>query len=309
MTKVNKRIYYFRILGAEGKPLDFSADLERISDLLTIGQTEITMIDEVVRIQWRKDSPEGRLYHLAKYTPGSQNSTLTPKAAVHEDEEVGVSPPEGKEFKSGECYMLINGFHVLFCSHGMNHSKAVQYLFRLLNDNGAAVENFNFAAIGNIDKLKLLSEQGVKSIRLNVSAYKLSLPEENLGWFKKTLNPIKKELTALISKDISRSEEKALQDLTVSVEISLEGNSRATSESKETVSDFAKGFIDVIEDEEIVDSFTILTREDTPITGGDVRLHTTVRPEKEGSSISRATIWDGMSKYFKQLDKQNLLEQ
>ncbi|MHC6224011.1 hypothetical protein ACYU03_04425 [Pseudomonas sp. X10] len=308
MAKVNKRIYYFRVLDGSGSALDFSEALAEISDRITIGDSEITMIDEVVRIQRFEDTADGRLYHITKYSPGSQNTTLTPRAAVKEDEEVGVDPPKGKEFKSGECYIFVSGFHILFCGHGLTHAKAAQYFFRLLKDNAREVDNFRFMPISNVDKLQLLNEQGVKSIRLNIAAYKLSLPKVRRNWISQSFTSVTDELAALIKKDATRSEEKALEDLMVSIEVGLEGNSRAAEDSKATVVDLAK---EIIEDDELfdLDSFTILTRENTPITGGDVRLHTTVRPEKEGSSLSRAIIWDGMKVYFGQLKKQKLLEQ
>ncbi|WP_095139518.1 hypothetical protein [Pseudomonas sp. Irchel s3a10] len=308
MVKLNKRIYYFRSMAAGKELLDFSDDLAEVSDLKTIGESEISIMDDIVRIQRFKDLPDGRLYHFTMYSPGSKTATLTPKAATKKDEEVGAKPPAGREFKSGECYLYVCGHNVLFCAHGLTPSRAVQYIFMLLKSNGYDTESFKFSPIGNIDKLKLLNEQGVKSIRLNVSAYKLSLPKKKGSWLAKALAPVGNELSALVSKDVNRSEEKALEDLMVSIEIGLEGNSRATDESKETVVDLAS---EILEDDDgyDLDSFTIMTRENTPITGGDVKLHTTVRPEKDGSSLNYVNIWDAMGVYYTQLKRQKLLEQ
>ncbi|RYZ86770.1 MAG: hypothetical protein EOP04_13180 [Proteobacteria bacterium] len=308
MAKLNKRIYYFRSLTQSRELLDFSESLAEISDLKTIGESEVSILDEIVRIQRFKDLPEGRLYHFAMYSPGLKTATLTPKAASKKDEEVGAIPPAGREFKSGECYLFVSGSNVLFCAHGLTPSRAGQYIFMLLKKNSYDLDSFKLSPIANIDKLKLLSEQGVKSVRLNVSAYKLSLPKKKEGWLGQTFAPVGKELLALVSKDATRSEEKALEDLMVSIEIGLEGNSRATDESKETVIDLASEIIEN-DDGYDLDSFVIMTRENTPITGGDVKLHTTVRPEKDGSSLNYVNIWDAMAVYYAQLKKQKLLEQ
>ncbi|WP_164693324.1 hypothetical protein, partial [Pseudomonas viridiflava] len=97
------------------------------------------------------------------------------------------------------------------------------------------------------------------------------------------LSSVGGEVMALIGKDPDRSQEKSLQDMTVALEIGLDGNSRATVESKDTITDLAN---DVLSDDDSpVDSFTIITRNGTPITSNDVKLHTTIYVERVGTSF------------------------
>lgn len=307
MARVSKRIYYFRSVGVDGQPVDFSQEVAALTDgFPTISQSEMTFVDDVVRVQRFKDSPNGRLYHLAKYSPGTKNSTLTPKAKTKTDRETGHSAPPGKEFKSGECFLLINGYHILFCSHGINQAKAGYYFQKLISSAGQDVEEFKLKPTSNLDKLKILNEQGVRSVRLDVSAYKLSLPNRKRNWLTKAITPVVNELSALVAKDATRSEEQALEDLIVTVEVGLEGNSRASDDSKSTVIDLAAEFID--ENEFDVDAFTIITRENISITGHDIRLHTAVTVEKTDNSVNHVDIWDALQVYYAQLKKQKLLE-
>lgn len=307
MSRVYKRIYCFRVLGAAGDLVDFSTALIDISDTLSIGETEIDMFGDVIRIQRFKDSPAGRLYHLARYSPGSHSSTLTPKVTGKLDDEGVLGAPAGKEIKTGECYALVNEHNVLFCGHGLTHQKCASYFFSLLKKESYEIDPIKFHASSNIDKVSILNAQGAKSIRLNVNAYKLSLPKADEGWLSGVLSSVGEEVKALICKDPNRSQEKSLQDMIVALEIGLDGNSRATVESQSTVTDLANEIL--TDDDSPVDSFTILTRDGTPITSDDVKLHSAISIEKNGTSLNHVDIWDAMVRYFGQLKHQKLLEQ
>lgn len=307
MSRVPKRIYCFRMMNQAGDLVDVSDALVDISDALSIGESEIPMFEDVLRIQRFKDTPAGRLYHLARYSPGTLSSTLTPKANGKLDNEGSLGAPAGKEFKTGEAYLLISKHNVLFCGHGLSHQKCAGYFFQLIKGQAQDVDPITFHPSSNIDKVAILNAQGAKSIRLNVNAYKLSVPKPNAGWLADALSSVGSEVKALIGKDPNRSQEKSLENMVVSLEVSLEGNSRATVESKDTITDLAN---EVLSDEDSpIDSFTIVTRDGTPITSDDVKLHSSVSVEKSGTSLNHVQIWDGMVKYFGQLEKQKLLEQ
>lgn len=307
MSRVPKRIYCFRVMDAAGQLVDISDALIDISDQLEIGQTEVQLFEDVVRIQRFRDTPSGRQYHLTRYSPGTLNSTLTPKAAGKLDNEGSLGAPAGKEFKTGEGYALVNSHNVLFCGHGLTHQKCTAYFFRLLKSQGYDLDPIKLHPSSNIDKVAILNAQGAKSIRLNVNAYKLSLPEANKGWFGQVITSVGGEVKALIGKDPNRSQEKALENMTVALEIGLEGNSRATVESKDTITDLANEVL--ADDDSPVDSFTIVTRDGTPISSDDIKLHSTISAEKNGTSLNHVEIWDGIIKYYGQLVRQNLLEQ
>lgn len=307
MSRVTKRIYSFRVMGPAGELIDLSDSLVDISDQLSIGETEVVLFEDVFRIQRFRDTPSGRQYHIARYSPGTHSSTLTPKAAGKLDNEGSVGAPAGKEFKTGEAYVLVNGHNLLFCGHGVTYQKCATYIFRLIKSSGYDLDPIKLHPASNIDKVAILNAQGAKSIRLNVNAYKLSLPEENNGWFSQVLSSVGTEVKALIGKDPNRSQEKALENMTIALEIKLEGNSRAAEESKETITDLANEVL--VDDDSPLDSFTILTRDGTPITSDDVKLHSTIYVEKNGTSLNHVAVWDEIFKYYGQLVRQNLLEQ
>ncbi|MBR7215368.1 hypothetical protein E1K68_21785 [Pseudomonas sp. B2021] len=307
MSRAIKRIYCFRVLDADGGLVDFSEALIEISDKLSIGQTERLMFEDVVRIQRFRDSPVGRLYHLARYAPGTHGATLTPKAGGKLDDEGVLGAPAGKEIKTGECYALVNEHNVLFCGHGLSQQKCSGYFYTLIRSQNYRLDPVKFHASSDINQVAILNAQGARSIRLNVNAYKLSLPKADKGWLGGVLSSVGDEVKALISKDPNRSQEKSLENMVVALEIGLEGNSRATVESQDTLTDLANEVLS--DDDSPIDSFTIVTRDGTPITSHDVQLHSSIYVEKVGTSLSHVEIWDGMVRYMGQLKNQKLLEQ
>ncbi|MGP6462778.1 hypothetical protein [Pseudomonas parakoreensis] len=307
MSRASKRIYCFRVMDADGDLVDFSAALIAISDRLDIGQTERLMYEDVVRIQRFRDSPVGRLYHLTRYAPGTHGATLTPKAGGKLDNEGVLGAPAGKEIKTGECYALINDHNVLFCGHGLTQQKCAGYFYMLIKSQKYQLDPIKFHPSSDINQVAILNAQGAKSIRLNVNAYKLSLPEADKGWLGGVLSSVGDEVKALISKDPNRSQEKSLENMVIALEIGLEGNSRATVESQDTLTDLANEVLS--DDDSPVDSFTIVTRDGTPITSNDIQLHSSLYVEKVGTSLSHVEVWDGMVRYMGQLKKQKLLEQ
>ncbi len=308
MARVTKKIYYFRTVNSTGAVTSYHNFLN--SSLAThgkIGDSEVNFVDYVIRVQRFAVEENRTVLHLTKYCPGNKNSVLTPKASGKIDTEVGHSAPVGKEFKSGECFLLISGYHILFCSNGMSHQKAELYIHKLFQQEGVKFEPFKFVPASKLDRLALLRAQGVKSIKLNVGAFKLSLPNEKKGWFRNAIQPVANELSALVSKDQSRSEEKAMEDLVVSLEIGLDGNSRAVEDAKLTVLDLAE---EILDDEELgADGFIIMTQDNVSVSSNDIRLSTGFRVTQVDTSINHSETWQGMIKYYNELRNDGLLEQ
>ncbi|MDN5505176.1 MAG: hypothetical protein L0H10_15375 [Comamonas sp.] len=308
MARVTKKIHYFRSVSYQNLAYAFQAPLvEALAAFPNVADTEIDFVDHVVRVQRRSVEDDFVLLHLTKYIPGNRNSVITPRAAVVDDQEMGHAAPEGKEFKSGECFILVSGYHILFCSNGISYQKSELYIHKFLQESRIDFESFKFKPASNLDKLALLRRQGVKSIRLDVNAFRLSLPEGRDSWFASAVEGVKNEISALIGRDQSRSEERALEDLIVSVEIGLEGNSRAAEDAQNTVVDLAA---EVINDEDLgFDGFTIRTRDNIPVTSNDIRLSTGFRVTMVDTSLNHGETWTAMRRYYNQLRNDHLLEQ
>lgn len=308
---IPKTVYYLR--ARRGANLfDLQAVVEKArKKKKTCDTTEVTLGDgDVVRIQhYSKSGGRARL-HLSRYIPGVQASTLQPKATTVQDDEGTQPPPKGKEFKDGDCFLIIKEHHVIFCGHGITKSKATLYLSQLfraaeLHDEASG---YDLVPISNLDKLKLIQDHGVKSIELGAGAFDLSLPkQQRTNWITKTFGKLGDELEALVGTDQSLTEQKALEDLIVSVQVRLDGNTRAIESSKEFIEDLAETVLD--NDDSLVSKFIITTQDGERITASDIRLQTRIKVTTKDNSVSHNNAWEGMEAYFHQIAQGNLLEQ
>ena len=198
----------------------------------------------------------------------------------------------------------------MFCGHGISVSKATLYL-SLLAKRGTEKHSqpvFDISPVSNIDKIKLLQEQGVKSISLSTNAYDLSIPEKKTqNRFKKILAAAANEVKALVEKDESLSEQKAREDLLVGLELKLDGNTRACEETQEYITDIAKEYIGDSDDG--WHHFEIITRTGERIKPGNIRLQKTVRLEKTEKNISCYSAWEALAAYLVDIENGRLSEQ
>ncbi len=306
-----KTLYYLRAR-RDGEPFDLQSIAARARRKKSnCGATEITLgAGDVVRIQHYSGAGGRVRLHLSRYVPGVQASTLQPKATTAEDDEGTQAPPTGKEFKDGDCFLLIKDQHVFYCGHGISKSKASLYLAQLFREADLHDESSDFELVpaSNLDKLQLIQDHGVRSIQLAVCAYKLSVPKAHrTGWVRKSLGTLGDELGALISKDQSLTKQKALEDLIVNVEVKLEGNTRAIQTSQDFIEELAETVLD--DNDSPVSEFTIVTQKNERITSGEIRVQTSVKVETKDNSVSHNSAWGEMGTYFDEIAQGNLLEQ
>lgn len=310
--QTTKTVYYLRAR-RDDQPFDLQSIAKRARRKKNnCAATEIELGGgDVVRIQHFSTSNGRTLLHLTRYVPGVQASTLQPKATTAEDDEGAQPPPRGKEFKDGDCFLLLKEHHVLYCGHGISKSKASLYLSQLFREAELHDESsgFDLVPASNLDKLQLIQDHGVKSIQLAVGAFDLSLPKaRRTSWIAKSLGTLGDELGALISKDQSLTKQKALEDLIVNVEVKLDGNTRAIQSSQDFIEDLAKTVLDD-DTETPVSEFTIVTQKNERITSGEIRLQTGVKVATKDNSVSHTSVWGEMGTYFDQITQGNLLEQ
>ena len=175
-----KKVYYLRAKD-DNKPKDLQALIETArASKPTVADSEIKFgVGDIVRIQHYKASKSlGAFLHLTRYVPGEKAPTLQPKASTTEDNEGTQQAPSGKEFKDGDCFLLVSQHHVLYCGHSIHLAKATQYLSRLFESCqiDEALRRFEVSPVTDLDKIKLLQKHGVRSILLSSNAFDISLP-------------------------------------------------------------------------------------------------------------------------------------
>jgi hypothetical protein len=313
-NQVIKKAYYLRSIGADGKLLDFEhAILTARKAKPTVAESEITLPGkEVIRIQHCQPPTTNEPYlflHLVRYFPGDEAPTLRPKVRASEDHEDAVPAPEGKEFKDGDSFLMLSKHHVLFTSNGISLNKSMHYLKRLLEVVGATPlqQQFDLTPVGNMDKMKIIHQHGVRAIELSCNAFEIGLPgAAHSGPFQKVFKAISNEIAAMVQKDDSISEQKAKEDILVNVELRLDGNTRASLASQALIKRIGES---VLDDDLPVTEFAIITKSDERISPDEVRLQTSIKALKEDGSVSHQSVWAEFKRYFKDLKRSNLLEQ
>lgn len=122
-----------------------------------------------------------------------------------------------------------------------------------------------------------------------------------------TLGLIGDELKALVKKDKSTIEQRALEDLLVNVEVRLDGNTRAVAGAQKFIEELAEGVLG--EKDDSISEFVIITQKSERITSHDIRLQTSINVERKDNSFSHSSAWSQLSGYLDEITAGNLLEQ
>jgi len=311
MSRTVKTIHYLRAR-RENRPFDLQSLVKRARKMKpNCVDNEIELGGgDVVRIQHYRVASGGVRLHLTRYVPGEQAATLRPKVAAPEDDEGAQPPPENREFKDGDGFLLIQGHHVLYCAHGILPGKAALYLTQLFRatDLYGQADGFELVPASQLDKLRLIQDHGVKSIQLSASAFDASIPpaRQRTGWVSKTFAMLRGELAGLNEQEELPGEQRTLEDLVVNLEIKLDGNMQAVQGAQDLIETLAESILD--EDDLPVSGFSIVTQKNERITADQIRLQTSVRVTKQANSVSHNSVWEAMETYFEHLTQGNLLE-
>lgn len=308
----SKKVYYLRARH-DKKPRELQALIEAArNEKQTVAASEIKFgAGDIVRIQRYKASKGGGVFlHLARYVPGERAPTLQPKAVAKEDNEDAQQAPVGKEFKDGDCFLLASKHHVLYCGHGIHVSKAAHYLVQLFKACKFDDDDLGFelSPVSDLNKVKLLQEHGVRSIRLASNAFDMSIPKKQRGtWISRSFGQVSDELKALIEKDDSIADQKAREDLLVNIELRLDGNTRAADDAQEFIEEVAETVLADVDAP--ISEFTIVTQKGEAIKPGSIRLQKTYTVTTQDRSVSHIEVWEAMESYLKEIRQSHLLEQ
>lgn len=310
--RTTKKIHYLRATNNQ-RPMDLASQIRAARAAKpNLGDSEITFASgEVIRIQKYSELDNGDLLiQLTRYVPGERAPTIQPNLNLPEDREGVEQAPNGREFKDGDCYLLISRHHVLFCSHGIMLTKASHY-FRLLFgacEFDDADANFEISAVANQDGLRLLREQGVRSVLLSTNAFDMSVPApQRRGVISRALGGISDQIEALVARDETIAEQRAREDMIVNLELKLDGNTKAANDAKELMKDVAEEVFDDAGGS--VSKFTIVTQSGEKITPDLIRLQKVYHMAISDRSLSFVEVAEAMTDYFAILADSNLIEQ
>lgn len=255
-----------------------------------------------------KQADRGVLIHLAAYTPGEKASTVKRLEGVDSGDVDTTNAPRGSEFMDGDMMIYVVGNHVVLCTSGLHEKNASRYMISIIV--AAKLKEykaqFHLLKVGDVNKLKMIEAQGVKSVHLGASLYDATIDyEERKSISSRLRGGIMDQVKALIEKDIPDVEIDKLENLSASIVLSYDARSKKKVLGKETLESLSQKIL--AGDGE--DGFTIETVGGEKITHDEVTVRKSVNLTKHGKSVFRDEAWRELQQYFAELEKVGILEQ
>lgn len=268
----------------------------------------------------------GLLFQIASYVPGQPTSAIqessqsTTAAGITE-----VPAPAGNNFLDGDVFVLINGNNVIITQSGVRESVALNYFSKMLDKNGftEASISIEFHGIAKEDKVKMIKNQGVKSIELAASLYEASLMQLEKETEKKRETKIldlpgavAETLKQVFAKDKSLKEITEKENVNIKLSISFDGkearkkiNKKDTSFGVVGKSRLEKASELIIKEcvEENFEGFTIVTGDNNRIKSGEIVVSDNYRVKTFGNSLDQGDAFEKLQEYFAQLQHRGTL--
>ena len=203
--------------------------------------------------------------------------------------------------------VLVANDHVLLCSTNLHEKKAQRYMSRLIekaNPDGEAL-NFALSRVADINKLKLIQTQGVKSVSIDATIFDASIDHlERKTTKKKITGSLMDQVKAALFKDEQPDDLAAAENLSAHIVLTYDGRIKNKIFDKERIETMAKQLLDDNED-----GFTIMTCKGEKIKGDQIALKKSVTLPKHGKSVYCKDAWNALEEYYFELRENGVLEQ
>lgn len=302
---MRKTIYCMHVL-SDNKVVDLRSSLLSIRERCRcVMDIAVDFPDgSVIRIQRFREDDSRVFVQLVRYVPGERTPTIISSPVSSEDFGDLASPPDGREYKDGDCYLLFSNRYVVFCQNGISSDKAGVYLSNIVSSVLGIRDILRLVSVASIDRVTLLAKHGVKSISFKVSAHRLSVDSafdsgQELG--------VLSGLASIFKKDDSLEERNSkLNDIMIGIDVSARGNRRASQSSKDALCalglDLLKG------DLGDTGGICIITHNNEKLSLDSIRMQTLVDIKMAEKSLDYESAFDKMVGYMNELESEGLLD-
>lgn len=282
-----KRIHYLRAVFAQGARGNIKFETmiaNALQALPNMARTEVPIASHGVLAIRTRQPGRGRLkLAIGAGAPGESMSTMGLRVRAQTDAEVAEAPPENRAFKTADAFCLVSGDEVLLLVEGMRVSVVENYLSQLLAkaNQPAGHSAFELRPVGDQDQEAILSDEGVKELKLSGTAYQAEA-ELNRVEYGDTAEGIifrlwaetKDRVRSLLAEQIENERERQVladhwADLNITTTIQAKGGSRAEPVVLESMQNAGLELIDESPDNVTV---TLVTEKGTTISGSSLVL-------------------------------------
>lgn len=320
MTRANagkpktKKFYYRRAQWTgQGKLTLENVLADAHTKLLTLGDRTFILGsgNEIQGARYSHDD-QGLFLQVAYYTPGQPTSTIGKNKADASATIDSELAPTGKDYLHGDLFIMIKENHVLLCPSAVRESLAKQYFTMILQKLSHPVaEHLLLDKVAQSSKVKMISDEGVKEIRLGASLYEASLIDLDTKSSKvATLKAaIADQIQQIFSQDPTLKEISESENININLSIKFDGKvGRKTNidphfgdAGKQRLMRTSQKIIQELESDKSGDGFVIITGRGNIITSDEVRVSEEFKVEVLGKSLDHHDAWMKLSKYYDHL--------
>lgn len=303
-----RTLFYRRVVWFEGAKRNLQSFVDSAHKKLSTTQSR-TFLHNDVEIQGLsiQKAKHGSFIHVAAYVP-DQTTSLVPRPSKAKSKQTDTEdPPDNFNFMEGDVFIYVVKNNLIICPSGARESVAFSYLRKLLHHGGHSdiAGDFEVEAVANIDKVKLLKQEGVKKIKLDSTLFEASVDYMERKTTKMTmLNSVAKDFMEIFAKDKNtdlRSIED-LENLSVKVEISFDSRKKGGEIGRERIEKAAGKFINEEE------GFSIVTGDGKTLTPEEVRISQKIKLAGHGNSVFRSDVLISAEGYYQDLKEAGVLE-
>ena len=315
MSTKKRTIYYERAVW----PAETGSTLqEALSTSLatrpSVIDTRLPLRDGKAEVRHRMDHSQGLHLHIAAWTDREPMSTVPhPSPAAPSADLAEEQPGSDWDYLDGAGMVLVSGNHCLTMPSGLHKSSIAQFLHSLILHGPhpaglvpSHAADLRLLAIARPDIARLLDEQGVKRIRLNVGQY-AEIGRERDDRRSSTIvqslrDTVWGTLLDMITNDADRREIEQAENVSAKLVISIDSRRRGLTH--EALSPVASRIF-----EEGAEDIEIETKTGQRIRSGQLVLTKSVPVKASAKTVHHNHAWELMQEFFAELRRAGALEQ
>lgn len=263
-------------------------------------------------VAWKNET--GKTYgHVVQWAKDRATSTVEdPSPVLVETDTAELPPPEGKQYVGGDIMFLATGDHLLLCPSGAREA-VIHYYLQAAADSLGFGDKYgccSLEAVADIDKVRLIQREGVKSIRLDSSLYEATMlyeEERRERESPKTVifRNLGRVLKNLLAEDLGLPEITDKENVNVKLEISYDSRKKGGELGKQRIKELAR---EVVEEEEDEGGFRIVTTEGKMIRAESLNMKYSLPLQASGNTVYRGAAWEALGDFYDRLRQSGALE-
>lgn len=309
--KKQRTLFYRRAVWNEKTSMNLEEHLKKVHRKLTSTSLRTFKYHEF-EIQCLKveNKPAGMFFHVASYIP-EQPASLVPAASSSESVDTETQmPPAKRNYMEGDIFFMVSGNDLILLPSGARESIALAYISLSLGSGGTDINlKYDIEAIADINKVKMIQNEGVKKIALNTSIYDATLKHEEMKSHRHTSKSFydgaAQFIFKLFKEDHNIEDMKEMENLSVRIELSYNSRKKGFDVGSDYLQNTAK---ELIKDEDS-EGFSIITNKGNKLDENQIRISSKMKFKTYGKSIYRKEAFDFMQQYLKDLKDKGVLDQ